>query len=145
MAKQREGDPWMPAPAFGRSLTGLSVNLLVTNIAATVAFSQTVLGAETVYADPDFAVMKRGATQWMLHADHTYENHPMAGFVAGLEGRGAGIEIRLHNSDPDLAETRARAAGHTILAGATDKPHGLREAYILDPDGYCWVVDIPLG
>ena len=62
MAKQREGDPWMPAPAFGRSLTGLSVNLLVTNVAATVAFSQTVLGAETVYADPDFAVMKRGAT-----------------------------------------------------------------------------------
>ena len=26
---------------------------------------------------------------------------------------------------------------------ATDKPHGLREAYILDPDGYCWVPGRP--
>lgn len=26
-----------------------------------------------------------------------------------------------------------------ILAGAADKPHGLREAFILDPEGYCWV------
>ena len=145
MAKKRQGDPWMPAPAFGRSLEGMSVNLLVSDVAAAAAFAQTVLGAEPVYTDPDFAVMRRGATQWMLHADHTYENQPLAGFVKGIDGRGAGVEIRLHRSDPDGAEARARAAGHTVLAGAVDKPHGLREAYILDPDGYCWVVDRPLS
>jgi hypothetical protein len=26
-----------------------------------------------------------------------------------------------------------------VLSEAADKPHGLRESYILDPDGYCWV------
>jgi len=134
----------MPAPDFGRSLEGLSVNLLVSDIAAAAEFAQAVLDATTVYADPDFAVMQHGATLWMLHADHTYENHPLAGIVKGTEGRGAGVEIRLHRSDPDRAEARARAAGHTVLAGAADKPHGLREAYILDPDGFCWVVDRPL-
>jgi hypothetical protein len=30
------------------------------------------------------------------------------------------------------------------LAGALDKPHGLREAYIIDQDGYLWVPGIPL-
>jgi len=25
-----------------------------------------------------------------------------------------------------------------------DKPHGLREAYLIDPDGYIWVPDTPL-
>jgi len=30
------------------------------------------------------------------------------------------------------------------LAGALDKPHGLREAYIIDQDGYLWVPGVPL-
>ena len=34
---------------------------------------------------------------------------------------------------------RARQRGDTILAGAMDKPHGLREVYIVDPDGSVWV------
>ena len=29
------------------------------------------------------------------------------------------------------------------LAEAADKPHGLREAFIFDEDGYLWVPDIP--
>ncbi len=53
--------------------------------------------------------------------------------------RGLGAEIRLYDCDPDQAVARAKAHGHHVLQEATDKPHGLREAYILDPDGYCWV------
>jgi hypothetical protein len=30
------------------------------------------------------------------------------------------------------------------MAEAADKAHGLREAYIGDPDGYIWVPDMPL-
>ena len=143
MAKKRVGDPWMPAPAYSKSLEGLSINLLVADVAVSVAFARTVLEAEVVYADPDFAVLGRDGVNWMLHADHTYEDHPLTGFVRGLEGRGAGAELRLHRLDPDAAESRARGAGYTILAGAADKGHGLREVYILDPDGYCWVPDTP--
>lgn len=144
MAKTRTGDPWMPAPAYGRSLNGLGVNLLVADIAASVAFAKAVLGADAVYADPDFAVLRLDGMEWMLHADHTYDRHPLRGLVSGLVGRGAGVELRLHGVDPDAVERRARAAGHTVLAGAVDKPHGLREAYVLDPDGYCWVPDRPV-
>lgn len=144
MATKRVGMPWMPADDYGRGLKGLGINLLVRDVVASVEFALTVLGAESVYADADFAVLRHGDAEWMLHADHTYEDHPLYGFVAGLEGRGAGAELRLHHCDPDRAETAARAAGHTILAGAADKPHGLREAFILDPDGYCWVPDVPL-
>jgi catechol 2,3-dioxygenase-like lactoylglutathione lyase family enzyme len=144
MVKKRQGDPWMPAPQYGAGLQGLSVNLLVSDIAASVDFAVTVLGATAVYADPDFAVLRLGPAEWMLHADHTYGDHSLRGFVQGREGRGAGIELRLHHMDPDAAEARAREAGHTVLAGSLDKPHRLREAYFLDPDGYCWVVDRPL-
>ena len=145
MATKRTGTPWMDAGDYGRSLQGFGVNLLVGDVAASVDFAVAVLGAETVYADADFAVLRRGGSEWMLHADHTYEDHPLHGFVAGLEGRGAGVELRLHGCDPDAAETAARAGGHIVLAGAADKPHGLREAYLLDPDGYCWVVDAAIG
>ena len=144
MAMRRTGTPWMPADAYGRSLKGLGINLLVRDVAASVKYEKTVLGAESVYADADFAVLRHGEAEWMLHADHTYEDNPLHGFVAGQEGRGAGAELRLHQCDPDHAVVAARTAGHTVLAGAADKPHGLREAHILDPDGYCWVPDIPL-
>ena len=45
--------------------------------------------------------------------------------------------------DPDRAEAAARRLGFTVLAPAADKPHGLREAFILDLDGYLWVPDLP--
>lgn len=144
MAKKRIGDPWMPAADYSRTLQGLSLNILVADIAASVAFAKTVLLAEVVYEDPDFAVLTRDGASWILHADHTYDSHPLVGFVSGTEGRGAGAEFRIHSLDPDAAEQRARDAGYTILAGAADKGHGLRESYILDPDGYCWVPDVPV-
>ena len=46
MATKRTGTPWMPADDYGRALQGLGVNLLVRDIAASVEFSRTVLGAE---------------------------------------------------------------------------------------------------
>ena len=146
--KLRKGDPWMPAGEYGRSLRGLSVNLLVRDMARALRFQCEVLAAEVVYADPDFAVVRgggNGSGEWMLHADHTYLDHPLHGFVAGTEGRGAGIELRVHGRDPDDAVAAARATGFTVLAEAADKPHGLREAHILDDDGYTWVADVPLG
>lgn len=145
MATKRTETPWMSADEYGRSLSGLGVNLLVADVSGSVDFARTVLGASVVYADADFAVLRHGAVEWMLHADHTYEDNPMYGLVAGIEGRGAGVELRLHRCDPDKAERAARDGGHIVLAGAADKPHGLREVHILDPDGYCWVPDSPIG
>jgi len=142
--KKRTGDPWMPAPRYGQSLKGLTINLIVRDVARSVDFARRVLGAAVVYADADFAVLRQGDAEWMLHADHSYSDHALKGSLVGGDVRGIGAELRLHGRDPDQAEAAARARGDTVLAGAIDKPHGLREAYILDPDGYCWVPDRPL-
>jgi len=88
--------------------------------------------------------MRAGPSEWMLHADHTYDNHEMAGVIAGVSVRGCGVEIRLHHCDPDLACKNARENNYIVLADAMDKPHGVREAFIAAPDGYIWVPDTPL-
>ena len=141
--KLRTGDPWMPGSVYGRSLRGLTINLLVRDIAAALPFHREVLGAEVVYSDPDFAVLRYGEVEWMLHADHTYLDHPLHPSLAETWARGVGAELRLHGRDPDAAEAAARQLGCTVLAATTDKPHGLRETYLLDADGYLWVPDVP--
>ena len=138
-------EPWMAAPDYGRSLAGFGVNLLVRDVSAARPFHVEVLNAEEVYADPDFAVYRRDAAQWMLHADHTYRDHPLHGSLTGELARGIGVELRVYGRDPDEAEAMARRLGYDVLAGAMDKPHGLREAFLIDADGYLWVpgVGIP--
>jgi catechol 2,3-dioxygenase-like lactoylglutathione lyase family enzyme len=141
--KLRTGDPWMPAPRYGRALQGLTLNLLVRDITRSLPFHREVLGAQVVYSDPDFAVLRHGEVEWMLHADHTYLDHPLHASLSEDGPRGVGAELRLHGRDPDEAESAACRLGCTVLAGAIDKPHGLREVYLIDPDGYLWVPDLP--
>jgi uncharacterized glyoxalase superfamily protein PhnB len=143
MAKQRTGEPFMPADAFGRSLRGLGINLLVRDVRREAAFLTDILGAEQVYADADFAVMAHGGAQWMLHADHSFGDHPLLALTGDNALRGVGVELRLYEADPDACEVRARAAGHEVLSPSRDKPHGLRECVILDPEGYAWVPSRP--
>jgi catechol 2,3-dioxygenase-like lactoylglutathione lyase family enzyme len=145
MAKQRSGEPFMAADAYGRSLRGMGVNLLVRDISRAVGFLTHVLGLRCIYSDPDFAVMAHGDSQWMLHADHSFGDHPLLALTGDGAMRGVGVELRLYEADPDACEARARAGGHEVLAACGDKPHGLRECVILDPDGYAWVPSRPAG
>lgn len=139
-----KGEARPDADAFGRGLAaGIGVNLLVTDVGASARFQADVLGAGVRYWDEDFAILSHGGTVWMLHHDRTYRSHPLLGIAQGAEGRGAGAELRVYGCDPDRAEAATEAAGGIVLAGAADKPHGLREAYLLDPDGYVWVPSVP--
>jgi uncharacterized glyoxalase superfamily protein PhnB len=140
VVKKRIGDPWMPADAYGRSLPQFTVNLLVTDLARSAEFYRHVLGAEERYRDPDFAALRIGGLDFMLHADHTYDRHPWFPRLEAGQGRGLGAELRLLGLDPDRLEARAQEAGGAILAPASDKPHGWREVWLQDPDGYVWAV-----
>lgn len=133
----------MPAPDYGHSLRGLTLNLLVRDIERSIAFQTRILQAEVVYSDPDIAVLRGFGTEWMLHADHTYLENNLYDLISNVPRRGTGVEIRLHDCDPDDAENRARDLGYFVLAGSEDKPHGLRECYLVDDDGYIWVADVP--
>jgi catechol 2,3-dioxygenase-like lactoylglutathione lyase family enzyme len=142
--KKRAGEPWMSGADYGRSLRGFGVNILVKDVARAVAFQQDVLAVELVYQDPDIAVLRHvdrngEAHEWMLHADHSFADHPLLALTGDGALRGAGIELRLYDHDPDLAESRARQRGDHVLAPSADKPHGLRECCLVDPDGYVWV------
>jgi hypothetical protein len=86
--------------------------------------------------------MQAMGSTWLLHSDWSYRDHPLIGAVAQIEARGLGVELRLYGVDPDRAEAAARRRNAVILAGAADKEHGLREAHIVDDDGYVWVPSI---
>ena len=52
----------------------------------------------------------------------------------------ASIYVRLQPATRELLKLGAECE---VLEPPDNKPHGLREVYILDPDGYVWVVDMP--
>lgn len=130
--------------AFGASLRGVGFNILVRDVRRTARFLETVFGMAAHQLSDDFAIMTHGASVLQLHADGTYAGNPLLGLVPENPPRGAGIEIRLYDCDPDAASARAEAAGGTLLQAPADKPHGLRETYILCADGYAWVASRPL-
>ena len=132
------------ASDYGKSLRGLGFNLIVKDLARSVQFATQVLEATVFFATPSFAAMKLNGQDFMFHADKTYRSNELKGILAGNEARGIGIELRVYGCDPDLAEDRARNGGWTVLAGSLDKPHGLREAMILDDEGYLWIPSIHL-
>lgn len=131
----------LPAPEMGHALRAVTVNLLVRDVADQVAFLSACFGMTAHQASADFALMLHAGQPVQLHADHSYAAHPLHALLPETPPRGVGIELRLHEADPDQA---VRAAADfpraTVLQPATDKPnHGLREAVILCPNGYAWV------
>lgn len=143
--KESEEPPFMPAGEYAQRLKGLGLNLLAPEVALVAGFLKEVLGVKVIYEDADFAVFGHEGTEWMIHGDHTYDDdRPMGVLSRRAAQRGAGCELRLFNVDPDQAEARAAALGHEVLVPSADRPHGLRECYLVDPAGYVWVPSIPL-
>lgn len=129
----------LDADTFGRSLRGMGLNLLVRDVGAEVDFLKAVFGMQAFQPTADFAIMTYGDQVFQLHSDGTYHSNPLQGLLPENPPRGGGIEIRLYDTDPEEAVRRAQDHGGTILQEPTDKPHGLREAYILCENGYAWV------
>jgi len=144
-ADEGSGKAFMSADDYGRSLKGFNVNLLVRDMARALDFQRRVLEVEVVYSDADFAVLRHRGHEWMLHADGTYHSNPLLGMLGDGAVRGLGCELRLYDIDPDAAEARCRAAGYDVIFESADKPHGLREVYLADADGYIWVPGQPSG
>lgn len=137
------------ADDLGRMLRGMGINLLCPNPQDYAPRIAHVLGLNIIRVDEFFGLLSwqddpdhNGLIQ--LHADKTYAAHPYYVMLGENQPRGIGLELRLFETDPDAAVRRAgEDADFTILQPATDKEHGLREAFILDPLGYCWVPSVP--
>lgn len=130
---------------FGRSLKGMGLNLLVTDVERSAKFLCAVFGMKAFQPTKNFAIMTYGAEVFQLHHDSTFASHPLLGLVPETPPRGGGIEIRLFETDPDEAAAKvAQIGGHVLQAPSDKPPHGLRECVILDADGYAWVPSQPL-
>jgi uncharacterized glyoxalase superfamily protein PhnB len=147
MKKRPEGTvPWMPGFRYGALLPGLSLNLLVEDTARSTAFYRDVFEAEVHYQDIDFAAVRVGPAEVMLHADHTHDGHPwVTGDIAGGAPRGVGAQFRVLGIDPDRLEERAAAAGAYVVAPPENKGHGWREILVRAPDGYEWACGVLVG
>lgn len=132
------------ADEFGRSLRGIGLNILVRDVRRTCAFLADVFEVGVYQMTEDFAIITYGTQVFQLHSDGTYHSHPLLNMLPENPPRGAGMEVHFYDTDPDEAVTRAEVRGAVILQPPTDKPHGLREAYILCDDGYAWVPSRPL-
>ena len=83
---------WMSASEYGRRLHGLGINLIVRDVSAALHFQSEVLATDILYSDPDFAAIQAFGSEWMLHADHTYDRHPINGILSECPARGIGVE-----------------------------------------------------
>jgi catechol 2,3-dioxygenase-like lactoylglutathione lyase family enzyme len=135
----------MATDAYGKTLAGLSLNLIVRDVPTSVPFYRDVLGMTVHYADEDMAALQLDTTQIVLHADHTYEHQPWAPRLRETGKRGLGAEIRILGIDPDAAERRAHERGAPVLLAARDWPHGWRDVILEDPDGYTFAVGMALA
>jgi uncharacterized glyoxalase superfamily protein PhnB len=144
MTMKRKNGAWMSADAYGRALPKFTVNLLVREVRRAMPFYRDVLGAAVHYSDEDFAALELQGTQFMLHADHAYDHHPVAGRLKIAGQRGTGVELRVMGIDPDQAQARARAAKVRVVQEARDFPHGWRDVMLEDPDGYIWAVGVAI-
>ena len=144
MTSGRAVDDWneLTAEEVGRRLTGFGINLLVRRVDRTAAFAREVLGFRILRQSDDYAVLAHRRRLYQLHADSTYHAHPLPAYLPEAALRGVGVELRLYQVNPDRAEKRATAGGYEVLQSTADKPHGLRECFLLDPDGYCWVPSV---
>ncbi len=133
------------AEDFGKSLRGIGLNLLVRDVVALCGVLETVFDMKAHQVSTDFAIVTYGDQVFQLHADGTYHSNPLLSLLPESGARGAGLEIRLYDTDPDVAADRGAAAGMHVLQAPTDKPHGLRECYLVCENGYAWVASRALG
>ena len=131
------------AAAFGRTLTGLGVNLLCRDVAATSAFLRDALGLVLHRAGTDFALARHGNVLIQLHSDAAFARHPLHDLLPENPPRGAGVQIYLFGIDPHAACARAEAAAGSVAEPARDKPHGLGEATLLGPEGHAFSPAVP--
>lgn len=115
------------------------LELFVENLDASIRFYEAALGFKLVRRDADNASLERG--------DAVLGLGPIAKLPADAEGpgftqarlageRGAGVEIVLEVDDLDAALEDVTRAGGRVVEPVRDRPWGLRDFRLIDPDGY---------
>jgi lactoylglutathione lyase len=109
---------------------GLRLELFALDMEASVAFYTRVLGFELAGHEPGGVVLGIGPVA-KLPEEGGYFGREIATLRRGL-----GVEIVIEVDDVNGWRDRVAASGHPILEPLRDRPWGLRDFRISDPDGY---------
>jgi lactoylglutathione lyase len=127
---------WAMRPALVGRHPGMEMTLrfeiFPADLAATVDFYERALGFQITAdrrAEDDYVAFQRGA----VHVGAVED--PVRGAQAGRRPP-AGVELVLEVDDVAAERDRVRAAGWPLDEDLQDRPWGLRDFRILDPDGY---------
>jgi|SRR5918993_4107774 catechol 2,3-dioxygenase-like lactoylglutathione lyase family enzyme len=117
---------------------GLRLELFALDMEASIAFYTRVLAFELVRHEPgDYASLRLGGAVLGIGpvAKLPEEGGYFGRDIATLR-RGLGVEIVLEVGDVDGCQERVADSGHPILEPLRERPWGLRDFRISDPDGY---------
>lgn len=124
------------------------VIVYVPEVAAALRLYEKAFGQRERFATPDgsYGELDTGSTVLAFASDELGAgNFPGGPQRPALSERPANIELAFTTDDPAGAAERAVAAGCTLLAGATEKPHGQTVAYVRDPWGTLVELCTPIG
>jgi catechol 2,3-dioxygenase-like lactoylglutathione lyase family enzyme len=117
---------------------GLRLELFALDMEASIAFYTRVLAFELVRHEPgDYASLRLGGVVLGIGpvAKLPEEGGYFSRDIATLR-RGLGVEIVLEVGDVEGCHERVADSGHPILEPLRERPWGLRDFRISDPDGY---------
>jgi lactoylglutathione lyase len=117
----------------------LRIELFVEDLDASIRFYEGALGFRLVRWEADCASLERGGAVLGLGSiAKLAADGPGPGFTrARLAGvRGAGVEIVIKVEDVDSALQAVLRAGVRVVEPLRDRPWGLQDFRIADPDGY---------
>jgi len=136
---------------LGKNLVGFGVNIICPNpliYAPSIArvFSLNLIRVDEFYAILTWDNNANFGNLIQVHSDCSYKKTPYCKYFGNSEPRGLGVELRLFNVSPDKSVELANIEqGWQVIQSPTDKEHGLREAFLLDSIGFCWVPSVPLN
>lgn len=117
----------------------LRLELFVEHLDASVNFYERALGFQVARREPGYASLRRGDAELGLvpisrlparSAGPGFSQERLAG------DRGGGVEIVLEVEDLAAAVDVVARAGFELVEPARERPWGLRDFRLTDPDGY---------
>ena len=119
------------------SVAGLRLELFVQDMDVSIHFYCRVLGFALTRRDEGYASLRSGGV--VLGLGPIAKLPVEDGYFTQRrleDDRGAGAEIVLEVDDIDAFHDQVRAAGYPVLEDLQDRPWGLRDFRVADPDGY---------
>jgi len=122
-------------------LVKVAPEFFVRDVDASVRFYVDKLGFVALRQEPDFAVVALGDAHVLLaHESIAVDRAELASTT-----RGAGLNVRIMVDDVDEIYERAKASGVRIVHDIRDRPYGLRDFILADPDGFMLRFAAPLA